>query len=98
MTAKTYKAIDVWRRKKETVVRYRCFQVLPDETYCVQNADYYRPPFSSAQADQQDQQFLELLMEEAPDSRSKSFPSLDEALQAFDRDFANNGDDTQDPS
>ena len=91
MATKLYKVVDVWKRKKETVVRYRCFEVLPDHTFCVQSADYYRPPFSSTQTGHQDKQFMELLMEEAPDSRSKPFPSLEEAIRAFDRDFTNEG-------
>jgi hypothetical protein len=89
MDDKQYRAIDVWVRKESTIVRYRCFQVLPREEYCVQSADYYRPPFNDVKAAQLDKQFLELLSEQAPDSRSDLFSSLTEAINAFDRDFTN---------
>ena len=83
-----YKAIDVWSRKdKMTVVRYRCLQLLPDDGYTVQSADYYRAPFADAQTAQHEKQFLELLSEESPRVRSPLFRTLFEAISAFDRDF-----------
>ena len=63
---KYYKALDVWSRKNEkTVVRYRCFQLLPDGGYSVQSADHYHAPFVDTRAGQLDKQFLELLLTEA---------------------------------
>jgi hypothetical protein len=83
-----YKVIDVWSRRDEgTVVRYRCFQMLPDGGYTVQSADYYNAPFREARAAQHEKQFLELFSEEAPRLRSPLFPTLMEAIFAFDRDF-----------
>jgi hypothetical protein len=83
-----YKAIDVWSRKDEgAVVRYRCFQLLPDGGYSVQSADYYKAPFRDTQSAQHEKQFLELLSEESPKMRSRLFPTLIEAISAFDRDF-----------
>lgn len=85
---KYYKALDVWSRKNEkTVVRYRCFQLLPDGGYSVQSADHYHAPFLDTRAGQLDKQFLELLLTEAPEVRSPPFPTLDEAIRAFVREF-----------
>ncbi len=87
-----YKAIDVWsRRDKGTIVRYRCFQLLPDGGYSVQSADYYRPPFRDAGPAQHDKQFLELLSEVAPKARSPLFPTLIDAIRAFELDFKEMG-------
>ena len=83
-----YKAIDVWSKKDEgTVVRYCCFQMLPDGGYTVQSADYYNVPFREGQSVQHEKQFLELFSEEVPRLRSPLFPTLMEAILAFDRDF-----------
>jgi len=93
-----YKAIDVWSRKDEgTVVRYRCFQLLPDSGYSVQSADYYNAPFRDARPAQHEKQFLELFLEEAPKARSPLSPTLVEAISAFDRDFQGQGTDAAQP-
>jgi hypothetical protein len=93
-----FKAIDVWSRKGEgTVVRYRCFQKLPDGGYTVQSADYYHAPFLEVQAAQHEKQFLELFSEEAPKVRSPLFPTLLEAICAFDQDFQQPETDAERP-
>jgi hypothetical protein len=85
---KYYKVLDVWSRKNEkTVVRYRCFQLLPDGGYSVQSADHYHAPFADIRTEELDKQFLELLSEEAPEARSPLFPTVDEAIGAFVREF-----------
>jgi hypothetical protein len=85
---KYYEALDVWSRKDEkTVVRYRCFRLLPDGGYSVQSADHYHGPFADIPARQLDKQFLELFLEEAPEIRSPLFTTLDEAIRAFVREF-----------
>ncbi|MBX7220589.1 MAG: hypothetical protein K1Y36_11635 [Blastocatellia bacterium] len=83
-----YQAIDIWIRKdEETLVRYRCFQVLPLGKFCVQSADFYRQPFDQVQSIQLEKQFLELFLEEAPEIRSGLFESLEAAIQAHEEIF-----------
>jgi hypothetical protein len=83
-----YKAIDVWsRRDRGTIVRYRCFQLLPDGGYSVQSADHYHAPFRDDRPAQHEKQFLELFLQEAPEVRAPLLPTLLEAIRAFDRDF-----------
>ena len=80
-----YRAIDVWQRRPDgQLVRYRCFQLLPDGGYCVQSADF---PDAEQNAFL-DKQFLELLAESAPEERSKVHPSLEEAIAAHQAEFA----------
>ncbi len=84
-----FEAFDVWRRDDPKVLkRYRCFRLVPGGGYCVQSADYYRPPWGATGERDFDSQFLELLSEAAPDQRSAVYPTLEEAIAAFDRDFA----------
>jgi hypothetical protein len=93
-----YKAIDVWSRKDNaTLVRCRCFQMLPDGGYTVQSADYYNSPFRDTRSAQHEKQFLELLLEESPEVRSPLFPTLIEAISAFDRDFQKLRTDAEQP-
>lgn len=87
MSETFYRAVDVWiRRAPGALTRYRCFELLPAGGYCVQSADFYSAadpkPMSSGES-----QFLELLLEEAPDQRSEVYPTLEEAIQAHDREF-----------
>ena len=88
MSSKLYEHHDVWRRLSDSeLVRYRCFRVLPNSGYCVQNADSYYFPFDDEQEEFLGKHFLELLIEEAPDIRSGTHDTLEEAIQAFERDY-----------
>ena len=84
-----YREISVWKRVDEkTLLRYRCFHILPDEKYCVQSADFYSLPLDEAQTNYLSKQFVELLIEEEPESRAeKLYDSLQEAVSAHDIDF-----------
>jgi len=90
------RAIDVWRRlDEETAVCYRCFEVLNGSGFCVQNKDYYYLPADAKQERYFHSQFVELLCEESPESRSGVYPSLQEAIRAFDKDFEEDADDAK---
>ncbi|MCI0538650.1 MAG: hypothetical protein L0Z50_25870 [Verrucomicrobiales bacterium] len=83
-------AIDVWKRLDNNgVIRYRCFRVLPDDKYCVQSADFYRLPLEPNTIQNMERQFLELLLQQAPDERAKTFASLEEAIANHDKQFGN---------
>jgi len=92
---KMYFACDIWRRVADgTVARYRCFQVLPKGGYCVQSKDVYDARATPGLAAQHERQFIELFGEEAPDSRTRVYETLDEAIREHDREFAGeNADD-----
>ena len=85
-----YERLDVWRRGDSGgLILYRCFRVLPIGCFCVQSADYFEPTSTPVTHHQSEAQFLELLAEEPPDQRSGVFPTLEEAIDAFDREFGN---------
>ena len=82
------KQFDVWKRKDaETLVRYRCFEHLRTAQFCVQNADFYRTPVIDEYLRQLEKQYVELLLEEDPFSRSGSFSSVEEAIEDHDASF-----------
>ena len=84
-----FKAIDIWKRIGDTAaIRYRCFQRLTDQQFCVQSVDYYYLPLNEKQIKTLDQQFLELFLEESPDQRSTFHSTVEEAIAQYDQDFA----------
>jgi hypothetical protein len=85
-----FRVVDVWRRLDGRAVRYRCFHVIPSDQFCVQSADFYSSPADLKQSEHLDRQFVELFLTQAPDERSKTFPSLEEAIAHHDLEFSDN--------
>jgi hypothetical protein len=86
--SQVFREINVWRRRDEsTLVRYRCFLVLPENRYCVQSADFYRHPLDAKQIGELDRQYVELLLEEPPNLRTETYETLEEAILRHDQDF-----------
>ena len=80
--------INVWKRIDEhTLARYRCFQLLPQNRFCVQSVDFYRPLLDESQIRQFDKQHLELLLEESPELRAGDYETLEDAITAHDQEF-----------
>lgn len=82
-----YQSVSVFRRLQTEVVLYRCFKKLPNEGYVVQSADRLRIPLRQEDLHQLTSQFIELLIEEAPESRGPLCSTIEEAIAAFDRLF-----------
>ena len=83
-----FRIIDVWQRiDQRSVKRYRCFEVLPNNGYCVQSADFYRLPVDAKQVAELDRQFVELFAEQPPDERSSTYKTLEEAILQHQKDF-----------
>ncbi|MCP3994618.1 MAG: hypothetical protein GY722_06065 [bacterium] len=85
---KRYVAIDAWSRLPDgRLVLYRCFRVVPGDRYCVQSADFFESQNDSGRVQQSDSQFRQLLLEQAPDERSETFETLEEAISHHERYF-----------
>jgi len=83
-----YESIQVWVYVDESVAkRYNCFRRLSDGTYCIQSVDFIRLPIDKEQIYQLDAQFYELFIEVAPDERSRTYSTIEEAIRAHDREF-----------
>lgn len=82
---KLYKAIDIWKRMGNgSVVRFRCFEILGENQFCVQSADFFHLPIDEKQMKYLDNHYIELFIEDAPDERSDTYPSLEEAIAAHE--------------
>ena len=88
-----FKEISVWRRiDDETLLRYRCLQVLPDDGYCVKSSHFYRYPLShdDGQIAQAEFYFLDSLFQDGlPAAAKETYKTLEEAIAKHDKDFDN---------
>ena len=83
-----YRQIDVWKKiDSSCVIRFRCFENLSTKLFCVQSSDYFHIPIDDKQLSYSDKQFLELLIEESPDTRSNSFSTVEEAISCHLKEF-----------
>ena len=87
--SKLYRPIDVWRRASaDTLVRYRCFEVVGESRFCVQSADFIGIPLVEHKLLEFERNWFELLAEVAPDERARTFSTLDEAINDHEAEFA----------
>jgi hypothetical protein len=83
-----FKSFDVWKElAPERIVRYRCFEDSSTGKFCVQSADFYNLPFQTERLIQLEKQFLELVIEESPFTRSGAFDTVEEAIASHNSEF-----------
>jgi hypothetical protein len=63
--------------------------LLPGRGFVVQSADRVRLPLRLEDLQHHERQFWELFCEVAPEERAKPYPSLEQAIAAFDAEFGN---------
>jgi len=86
---KLYREVSVWKRRDDRQARrFRCLEDLQSGLYCVQSADVFTLPITSAHLAQLDHQFVELLIEIDPLKRCKWYDSLAEAVAEHEKEFA----------
>ncbi len=69
--------------------RYRCFEILGENMFCVQNSDYFEYPINNETVNNYEDNdlFLELFIESAPEERTEVHSSLEKAIWAHEQDF-----------
>lgn len=84
-----YREVSVWERMETGgLAHYRCLELLQGGGFCVQSVDFYQPNDNIAERGLQfSRQFIELLSEEAAETRTHALPSLKEAIEAHKREF-----------
>ena len=84
-----FREVSVWRRIDDnTLQRYRCLHVLPDDRYCVKSADFYRWPLDKEQIGQLDYYYLDSLFQDALEEITGTSESLEEAIRVHDQEFS----------
>jgi hypothetical protein len=85
-----FKSFDIWKEiGKGKMVRYRFFEILPEQKFCIQSADFFSLPIGEKWLKNLEMQFLELLLECPPNERNKMFDTIEEAIKAHDEEFGN---------
>ncbi|WP_434155710.1 hypothetical protein [Pseudomonas sp. JZ134] len=81
--------IPIWRRNKNGIVLYRCFEIIGGNGFTVQSADHFTTESLPTRMPELEKQFLELLAEQSPEERFPLHPSIESAIAAFDAEFGN---------
>jgi hypothetical protein len=88
MEKSLYRQFDIWKKIDDNViVKFRCFEKLENNMFCVQSADYFYAPIDVVQLHNSDKQLIELFMEESPEKRSELYSTIDEAITHHIEDF-----------
>ena len=94
--AQLFKEISVWRRLDDnTLLRYRCLQLLPDGGYCVKSSHFYHYPLklNDEQIKQAEFYFLDGMFQDGlPEMAKDMCNSLEEAIAKHDKDFGDSFD------
>jgi len=85
------RSFDIWERKQDYLLRYRCFEDVEAHSFCVQSMDYYYAANPPEHFENLDRQHIDLLLEQDPFERSGSFPSIEEAIRTHNEKFSPNG-------
>ena len=89
--AQLFKEISVWRRIDDnTLVRYRCLQMLPDGGYCVKSSHFYYYPLKldDEQIKQAEFYFVDGMFQDALlEITKETYETLEEAIAKHDKDF-----------
>lgn len=81
-----YRYIPIWRRIENAAVLYRVFEVI-GLGYSVQSKDFFHGDALKDCTFSTEAQFLELLIEQAPDERFGPSPTVEAAILEFDQEF-----------
>jgi hypothetical protein len=88
-----YRRIDVWKRiNSDKVVRYICFELLQEQMFCVQSADFIDYPARKERIINSEVQAANLLLEFPPEEREGKYSTLIEAIRAHDKEFVDFGE------
>jgi len=85
-----FKEIVVWKRIDDnTLQRYRCLLVLPDNRYAVKSSDVCNFPLDKEQLGQQDYYYLDSLFQDAlVEIAHATYDTLEEAIRMHDQEFS----------
>ncbi|WP_137940370.1 hypothetical protein [Chitinivorax sp. B] len=83
-----FQEVMIWRMVEEgAAVRYCCIRDLNTNKYGVQSADFFRLPLDEKQFRFFEKQFVELFIEIPIQERCGWFDSIQEAIDAHDKEF-----------
>lgn len=88
MEERLFKEIMIWREIDEnTITRYRCFQVLPDDKFFVKGQDHFHYPIEETHVKSIDFYTLDSLFQGGLNMEENFHDSLEEAIAVFVKEF-----------
>jgi hypothetical protein len=88
-----FKEISVWKQIDDnTLLRYRCLQLLPDGRYCVKSSHFYHYPIkmNDELTVQAEFYFLDGMFQGGlVEAMKESFETIEEAIEKHEKDFDN---------
>ena len=84
-----FKEITVWRRIDDnSLARYRCLHILPDDRYYVKSSDFCYWPLDIEQTRQQDYYYLDSLFQDGLKEPTVTYKTLEEAIRMHEQEFS----------
>ncbi len=88
MSKRLFQEIIIWKEIDDnTITRYRCFHVLPDDKYFVKGQDFFHYPLNEKQLKDIDFYAVDLLFQGGLNMKEEFCNSLNEALEKFEKGF-----------
>jgi hypothetical protein len=88
MSKRLFREIFIWKEIDDnTIARYKCFHVLPDDKYFVKGQDHFHYPLDEKQL--KDINFYEIdsLFQGGLNMEQEFCDSLEEGIEKFEKDF-----------
>lgn len=82
-----YRHVPVWIRTPKGCALYQCVELL-GRGFMVQSKDYFYEGDVAQGIAHSQRQFVELLIESAPEDRTTVYPTLEEAIAQFEREWS----------
>ena len=88
MSERFFREIILWKEVDDnTVARYRCFHVLPDDKYFVKGQDFFHDPLDEKQLRDLAFYAIDSLFQGGLNMEENFCDSLEESIEKFERDF-----------
>lgn len=88
MSKRLFREIIIWKEiDDDTVSRYRCFHVLPDNKYFIKGQDFFRYPLDEKQLKDTEFYSIDLLFQGGLNMEEEFCDSLEEGIEKFEKDF-----------
>jgi hypothetical protein len=88
MSKRLFREIIIWKEiDDDTVSRYRCFHVLPDNKYFVKGRDFFHYPLDEKQLRDMEFYAIDSLFQGGLNMEENFCDSLEEGIEKFDKDF-----------
>lgn len=88
MSKRLFREIFIWKEIDDnTIARYKCLHVLPDDKYFIKGQDYFHYPLDEKQLKNIDFYTIDSLFQGGLNMEQEFCDSLEEGIEKFEKDF-----------